>query len=160
MMVCLIREGHCRLSSALKPFLQPTGKLKLSWHDRKHPEKQVLCTTGMKLINVAHCYFATIYTRYSSSQRAKIGKYACIHGVPAAARVYSRKLQKHISETTVRSIRDAFREESTKQRYLGVDEDIEIMPKKKRGRKGLLGEQLDQKLQQYLTTMETLFLLR
>lgn len=71
----------------------------------------------------------------------------------AAARVFSRKLQKHISETTVRSIRDAFREESTKRRYLGVDEDIETMPKKKRGRKVLLGEQLDEKLQLYLTTL-------
>ena len=39
------------------------------------------------------CSNSTIYTRYSSSQRAKIGKYACIHGVPAAVRVYSRKLQ-------------------------------------------------------------------
>ena len=101
------------------------------------------------------CSNSAIYTRYSSSQRAKIGKYACIHGVPAAARVYSRKLQKHISETTARSIRDAFREESAKQRYLGVDEDIETMPKKKRGRKVLLGEQLDQKLQQYLTTLRS-----
>ena len=94
-----------------------------------------------------------MYTRYSSSQHAKIGRYACIHGVTAAARVYSQKLQKHISETTVRSIRDSFREESTKRRHLDVDEDIETMPKKKRGRKVLLGEQLDQKLQQYLTTL-------
>ena len=72
-----------------------------------------------------------------------------------AARAYSQKLQRHISETTVRSIRDAFREESAKRRYLGVDEDIKTMPKKKRGKKVLLGEQLDQKLQQYLTTLRS-----
>ena len=58
-----------------------------------------------------------------------------------------------MTETTVRSIRDAFRKEHTKQRYLGMDEDIEIMRKKKRGRKHLLGEQLDEKLQLYLTTL-------
>ena len=45
----------------------------------------------------------------------------------------------------MRSIRDAFHEECTKPRYLGV--------KKKRGRKVLLGEQLDDKLQLYLTTL-------
>ena len=72
-------------------------------------------------------------TRYSASQRAKIGKYASIHGVAAAARHFSRKLQKQIGETTVRSIRNTFRKESKKRRYLGVDEpeDIETMPKKK-----------------------------
>ena len=59
-MVSLIREGHCRLSSALKLFLQPTGKLKRSWHDRKHPEKHVLRTTGVKLMNVAYRYFVVI----------------------------------------------------------------------------------------------------
>ena len=53
----------------------------------------------------------------------------------------------------VRSIRDAFCKEYTKRRYLGMDEDIETMPKKKRGRKLLLGEQLDEKLQLYLTTL-------
>ena len=52
-------------------------------------------------------------------------------------------------------IRDAFHEEPAKRRYLGVDEDIETMPKKKRGRKVLLGEQLDQKMQQYLTTLRS-----
>ena len=48
-----------------------------------------------------------------------------------------------------------FREESAKRRYLGVDEEIETMPKKKRGKKVLLGEQLDRKLQQYLTTLKS-----
>ena len=41
-------------------ILQPTGKLKLSWDDRKHPEKHVLCTTGMKLMNVVYHYFVVI----------------------------------------------------------------------------------------------------
>ena len=34
-----------------------------------------------------------------------------------------------------------------------MDEDIETMPEKKIGRKVLLGEQLDEKLQLYLTTL-------
>ena len=74
-------------------------------------------------------------TRYFASQHAKIGKYASIHGVAAAARHFSRKLQKQIDEMTVRSIRNTFHEESKKHRYLGVDEpeDIETMPEKKGG---------------------------
>ena len=34
-----------------------------------------------------------------------------------------------------------------------MDEEIETMPKKKRGRKVLLGEKVDEKLQLYLTTL-------
>ena len=41
MTVCLIQENHCHLSSALKPYFWPTGKLKWSCYDRKHPEKHV-----------------------------------------------------------------------------------------------------------------------
>ena len=70
-------------------------------------------------------------TGHFASQHAKIGKYASIHGLAAAARHFSKKLQKQIGETTVRSIRNTFREESRKRRYLGVDEDIETMPEKK-----------------------------
>ena len=36
-----------------------------------------------------------------------------------------------------------------------MDKDIETMPKKKRGRKVLLGEQLNEKLQMYLTTLKS-----
>ena len=36
-----------------------------------------------------------------------------------------------------------------------MGEDIETMPKKKRGRKVLLGEQLNEKLQLYLTTLRS-----
>ena len=74
-------------------------------------------------------------TRYSASQCAKIGKYVSIHGVAAAARHISRKLQKQIGEMTIQSIRNTFREESKKHRYLGMDEpeDIETMPEKKGG---------------------------
>ena len=34
--------------------------VKRSWHDRKHPEKHVLRTTGVKLMNVAYRYFVVI----------------------------------------------------------------------------------------------------
>ena len=37
------------------------------------------------------------YKRYSSTLHAEIAKYACQHGAAAAARHYSRKLEKTIS---------------------------------------------------------------
>ena len=40
------------------------------------------------------------YKRYSSTLRAEIGKYASHHGVAAAARYFSRKCEKSVSETT------------------------------------------------------------
>ena len=58
--------------------------------------------------------YLTVYIRYSSSQRAKIRRYACIHGVTTTVRVYLQKVQKHISERTVKLIRDSFHEESAK----------------------------------------------
>ena len=63
----------------------------------------------------------------------KVGKYASIHDVAAAAQYFSTKLQKQLGEITVRSIRITFRKHSRKLRYLGVDKDIETMPKKMEG---------------------------
>ena len=52
-----------------------------------------------------------MYYRYSPKQSAEIRRYACLHGVTATARYYSRKLSVQLAETTVRSIRDAYKEE-------------------------------------------------
>ena len=49
------------------------------------------------------------YKKYSPTVRAEIGKYAYHHGVAAAARFFSRRLDKKVSETTVRSIKSAYR---------------------------------------------------
>ena len=43
--------------------------------------------------------------------RLEIGKYACQDGVVSAARVFTRKLETHVSEITVRLIRNAYKEE-------------------------------------------------
>ena len=41
------------------------------------------------------------YKQYSTSVRAEIGKYASHHGVAAAARYFSKKLNCRVSETTL-----------------------------------------------------------
>ena len=42
-----------------------------------------------------------MYNRYSASVRAEIGRYASRHGVAAAARYFSKKLDSYVSEATV-----------------------------------------------------------
>ena len=42
-----------------------------------------------------------MYKRYSASVRAEIGRYASHHGVAAAARYFSKKLDSYVSEATV-----------------------------------------------------------
>ena len=44
------------------------------------------------------------YLRYSGEERAKIGKYASIHGAAAAARYFSKTFG-NIRESTVKSIK-------------------------------------------------------
>ena len=92
------------------------------------------------------------YKKYSASERADIGNYAIQHGVAAASRVFSSKLKLVISETTVRSIKDAYLKEIKRKRSSDPDNQQEIrsLPVKKRGRPVLLGNDLDSKVQHYL----------
>lgn len=88
--------------------------------------------------------------RYSPVVRADIGKYSSQHGVRKAARFFSRKLDRKISETTVRSIRDSYRTELKCKRDDGDSGDVDALPLRKRGRKLLLGEDIDEMVQSYL----------
>ena len=90
------------------------------------------------------------YKRYSASVRAEIGKYASQHGVAATARVFSKRLDSPVSETTVRSIRSAYVQGVHQKRRAEDDGEIVALPLKKRGRPLLLGQELDAKVQLYL----------
>ena len=56
------------------------------------------------------------YNIYSPGERAKIGKYASIHGATAASRFFFRKLAKNVSKSTVDSIHKAYIEEVKRKR--------------------------------------------
>lgn len=99
--------------------------------------------------------FMTLFHRYTSKERAQIGKYANVHGAAAAARYFSRKMKHPVQESTVKSIQKAFREETNRRRRRGDANPITILPQKKRGRGLLLGEELDTKLQLYLKTVRS-----
>ena len=95
------------------------------------------------------------YKKYSLSVQLEIAEYTCHHGVASAARVFSHKLQQSISESTVRSIRNAYRQELRKKGRREDNEDemsihVHILPTKKRGRRVMLREDIDKKVQLYI----------
>lgn len=91
------------------------------------------------------------YKKYTATQRSEIGKYSCQHGAAATARHFSMKLGSKVSESTVKSIKKAYLEELRKRpRTDDGGEPISALPVKKCGRKLLLGDDLDQKVQIYL----------
>ncbi len=97
-----------------------------------------------------NCLKLCLFYRYSPGTRADIGRYACQHGVAAAARIFSRKLSYRVSVTTVHSIKKVYLEGIKEKRALEDDGDVTVLPPKKRGRAVLLGEDLDWKVQVYL----------
>ena len=64
---------------------------------------------GIKRKRGNHCH-------YDDETRAEIGKYANLHGNASVARHFTKKLklEKPMNESTVRSIKDAYRRQLTK----------------------------------------------
>ena len=92
------------------------------------------------------------YKKFSSSERLQIGKYASQHGATSASRHFSDKLKKPVCRSTAKSLKKAYEEELRKRRRHGDGSSVELadLPAKKRGRKLLIGENLDLKVQLYL----------
>ena len=106
-------------------------------------------TSYALFLSMLHLYFNS----YDPRIRAEIGKYARVHGVAAASRVYFKKLDQCVSLTTVRSIMEAYIKELKKQKVTGVCQ-IKQLPLQKRGRPLLLGEKVDRMLQVYLKKVQ------
>lgn len=90
------------------------------------------------------------YKKYTPSQRFQIGRYSSQHGAAAAARHFSRIYEHEVSESTVKSIKNYYISEVRKRPRSDDGEEFASLPTKKRGRKLLLGEDLDSKVQLYL----------
>lgn len=89
------------------------------------------------------------YHRYTSDERARIGKFAVECGVKAAVRRYSKEYPK-INESTVRGFKTLYLEELSRKRRMGDDDEITELQPKKRGRPLILGETLDDAVQKYV----------
>lgn len=87
------------------------------------------------------------YAAYDDETRAKIARYAVDNGVARAARKFSGHLEHKVAESTVRSMRDIY----IKQKKEGkVDTSSPTLPKSPRGNPLLLGESLDNEVQNWV----------
>ena len=87
------------------------------------------------------------YTRYDTSVRAKIAKFAVSHGNRAAVVNFSREMGHPISESTIRGFKKEF--VSAVNKGMEPDDIVELCHRK-RGRPLLLSDELDLKVQGYL----------
>ena len=70
-----------------------------------------------------------------------------------AARQFSSRWKIHLSETTVRSIRDSYHREIDMRRRIGESDVVNSLPERERGRSKLLGNDLDEKVQLYIKSV-------
>jgi len=138
------------LSSSISPTTIATAnkKLRYCWRIVAAANvENVVRTTGKRFIVSTWVdlllHWIIIY-RYSPKERAKIGKYAMIHSISAAMKLFTRKLSVKLSETTVRSICDGYLEELKQRRWAGDNELLTSFPEKQHGRSLLLGNNLDE----------------
>ena len=95
------------------------------------------------------------YNFFDDKQAAKIGKYALEHGIARCSRHFSKELDKPVSESTVRSIRDRHKRRvlKVKRNTVSTDKDVKFagstLPKENRGPPLLLGD-MDKSIQNYL----------
>ena len=92
------------------------------------------------------------YNSYTPELRAEIGKVASQIGIKAAAIRFTKRLGKHVNESTVRSIRKAYREALLIRRKSGKAKDgvLSSVHPKKRGKPLLLGKKIDAVVQEYI----------
>ena len=94
------------------------------------------------------------YNKYSPELRAEIGRVAGQVGTKSTAVRFTKQLGKRVNESTVRSIRKAYREALSRKRKSGEagDRVLSIRPKK-RGKPLLLGDKIDASVQQYILSV-------
>ena len=93
------------------------------------------------------------YHKYTSKERADIGRYALSNGVQAAKLKFSREMKVKINESTVRLFKNQYKLELEAKRAgaeFESDTTISVLNVKKRGRKLLLGDKTDLMVQKYI----------
>ena len=93
------------------------------------------------------------YSKFTSEQKAVIGKRAAEHGVAATIHFYANKFP-NLKESSVHTWKSAYTLEIKKRRREGHNDlSVKTLHEKKRGRPLLLGDELDMQVRAYLTTL-------
>ena len=90
-------------------------------------------------------------TAFTAEDRAAIGRYASENGNAAAVKKF--RATHNVGESTVRSFKKKYLEELKRQVTTGTE--VTSLRAGKRGRKTMLGEQLDTKVQSYIKALKT-----
>ncbi len=89
------------------------------------------------------------YNKYTAAQRAAIGKYTAENGVVGARRHF-KTYNWDIHEATLRNFKKKYIEEKKRKRLTEEEDDVLELSCKRRGRKLLLGDRLDNMVQEYI----------
>ena len=89
-------------------------------------------------------------TSFTPEDRAHIGKYASENGNAAAVKKF--KVTHEIGESAVRLFKKRYLEEIKKRE--NPEDEVTTLPTLRRGRKVMLGEQLDEKVKSYVLVLQ------
>ena len=93
------------------------------------------------------------YATYTSTERARIGKYAAENGTKRANRFFSQHWKRNNPEATVRRLRGEYLQQLDKQKVTG--KPMKSLPSKPQGRPLLVGAELDQAIKDYIVSLRT-----
>ena len=90
-----------------------------------------------------------LYTKFMNGQKAEIAKRVTGHGIASTIRHFAKKYP-YLEESSVRMWKNAYIMEMKRKCSIGSsDLNIKTLPKRKRGRPYLLGEELEMQVRAY-----------
>ena len=92
------------------------------------------------------------YVQFTAEEKARMGKRAAECGIASTVRYFNKIYSdREVKESSVRTWKKKYTDEVNKRKRAGEEEiDISELPDKKRGRRLLLGEELDRQVQSYI----------
>ena len=137
-MVFLTPRAHFYAHFLCMPLLSQIRKLR-SPSTRKAEQRSVASMEGEIEEKELHVTEKFVHScKYLPSVRVDIGRYACVHGTTAAAKHCLKKLCHPVNASFVHSFKKAYKEEKGTKRAEQDNENVRVLPPKKRGRPLLL----------------------
>ena len=96
------------------------------------------------------------YVQFTPEEKARIGKRAAEYGVASTVRHFKRTFSdREVKESSVRTWRNKYLDELSKRKRAGEEMDVNELSDKKRGRRLMLGEELDKQVQSYVLDLRS-----
>ena len=96
------------------------------------------------------------YVQFTPEEKARIWKHAAEYGVASTVRHFKRTFsEREVKENSVRTWRNKCLDELSKRKRAGEEMDVNELSDKKRGRRLILGEELDKQVQSYVLDLRS-----